>query len=187
MTLSVSFLLAVIQNALLTKFFGLSELCAFSKKPSGMLLHGVLSAVFCTAGSWLLYRLRMLFQFSGGALWIPLCVVFVTALLAGVMLAAANLLPDPIKQPARELIVRSAYSGAVLGILYLCTDAYSGDLAALSGGFRSGIGYFTACLMLWAAAPALCSGKMPERFRGERGLCIYAVLLSMAAACMTAG
>ena len=78
----------------------------------------------------------------------------------------------------------AACSSAVLGTILLSTEYTHDAGVAFRYGFRTGLGYLAACLMLKSAVPLLYSDKMPKAVRGWKGLLLYAGILSVAADCL---
>ena len=174
------------ENIVITHLLGIpSPADDPSQKPKNLLPQAFFVLLFSAAGSWLMFFLSPLLRFSGGSLFHPLALILLTSLLAGIVLIPAAFLPDSLKNTVRVSVLEAGISSALLGTLFLGIDASPTASAAAYKGLMQGIGYFVAACLLQAAVPFVCDEKMPARFRGWRGLYLYAAVLSMSALCLT--
>lgn len=177
------YFLLLVQNVVFREVFGFPDMLRSVRQNGGILLHGLFTVGFCTlcGGMLAIYRLWIpepYFRYG-----MPLLSVLTCGLADILLLLAFTPLLPKIAKRIAPVLHNAAFSGTVLGIALQA--AYGYDIrAAFRTAFHSGLGFFAASLMLALAVPVLCSKKMPQSVRGERGIFLYAGLLAMASACM---
>ena len=187
MTAAAELFLVLTENLVLTYLFGLPGLLKSDCQPRRLLRIGVLTACFIFAGCMLLAWIRPILPAESAHLWIPLCAALINGLLDVLLLLLFAALLGRKSHALIPEIHTAACSSAVLGALLLSFEKNDTVQTACSFGLRSAFGYVLAAMMLCGAAPVLRSEKMPSAVRGWRGMMIYAGLLAMAAACISAG
>ena len=183
MQIASDFALIFVQNLIFTNLLGLSSASVSLKKGRGFFRLGVLTLIICTAASGILALIRPLIPNEYQKLVFPLCNALICGVLDLLLVLAAGI-SKVLNRIIMPQLHYAVFSSAVLGTVLLSTEYTHDAGVAFRYGFRSGIGYLAACLMLKAAAPLLYSKKMPEAVRGWKGLLLYAGLISMAAACL---
>lgn len=183
MQIASDFILLFVQNIIFQNLLGLPSAANTIQKGKGLLRLGVLTVLFCTIGSGTLAVIRPLIPNRYEKLLFPLGIALICGIL-DLLLVLICRFSKRLNRIIMPVLHSAAFSSAVLGAVLLSTD-YTHDIAvAFRFGFRTGLGYFIACLMLKAAVPLLNSEAMPKSIRGWKGMLLYAALLSMAAACL---
>ena len=178
--------LILTENVLFSSLLGLPSFTdQGGKKYVNLLTPAFFVMAFSVLGSMILYPVTKLFRFENGKVFYPLILILIIALLAAAMMLAAVLLPEKYRTAVRMAIWEAAISSAMIGILYFTIDASPSVTAAAAKGLMYGCSFLFASCFLQIAVPYIFSEKMPARFRGWRGLYIYAAVLSMAALCLT--
>ena len=179
--------LVLTQNVLFTYVLGVPSIIKSSQKRGWLLFTGLLVTFFTTVNSVLLAWIRPIIPADYASLLLP----FFCALLCGLLdMLILLVLAGSCGTRAHKLIPHlhaAAFSSAVLGALLLSYDAANSVHTAMRYGFRCGLGYLLACGMLAVVVPVVNSEKMPAAVRGWRGLFLYAGVIAMATACISAG
>ena len=173
---------ALVQNLMFSCLLGLPAVGFLVRRRQNLLLHGLLTAIFCTLCAAGLFLIRPLFRFSGGKFWLPAVSVLLIAAVCGLLYLPVHFRGGKHRRALTVQIFTAGLSSAVLGMLIQSVDAVPNVLSALRRGALQGAGYLTACMMLQAVLPLLNSVKMPRSLRGVRGVYLCAGVLAMAAA-----
>lgn len=176
--------LILTQNLLFHHMLGLPALASAEQRGKGLVRTGILTFLFCLICPVLLALIRPYLPERWERLFFPLCTVLICGLLDILILLLCGLLTRRLSSAVAPQLHASAFSCAVIGTVLMSTDFTHEVSVAFRCGFRSGIGYLAACIMLRLAAPALCGKKVPASVRGWRAMYLYAGLLAMACACM---
>lgn len=183
MQIAADLILILFQNIVFQNALGLSSAARTVRHGRGLFRLGLLTMLVCTVSSGLTACSRLIIPTQYQKLFYPL----VNALICGgiCLLAAFAVKKFPrIKRYVIPWIYNAAFSSAVLGTVLFSTE-YTHDIwIAFRYGFRTGLGYLAACLMLKLAVPMLFSNHMPQSVRGWKGMLLYGAMLSMAAACL---
>lgn len=184
MQFTTDIVLVIGQNILLHDLLGLPAAVYGTKKGSGFLRLGILTMLFSMVIACITAALRGFFPPSYEKLLFPVCIMLLCGLLASLLFWILRFLPEKYAKLLRKQILAAAFSGGVLGIVLMSTEYTHEYTVALRYGFRTGLGYLIACILLKLASPALYSDKMPRAVRGWKSLYLYAALLSAAVYCM---
>ena len=176
--------LILTQNLLFHHMLGLPSLASAQQRGKGLVRTGILTFLFCLVCPVLLALIRPYLPERWEKLLFPLCCAVICGVLDIFVLLICGLLTKQLSKSLAPQLHASAFSCAVIGTVLMSTDFTHEASVAFRCGFRSGIGYLAACIMLRLAAPFLCGDKMPDAVRGWRAMYLYAGLLSMACACM---
>ena len=183
MQTAIDFALILLQNLVFQDLLGLTPAAVSVKNGRGLFRLGILTLFLCTVSSGCTAIVRPLIPPVMQKLLFPLC----NALICGIiclLLTFACRFSKYLKRFLIPYLYYAACSSAVLGTVLLSTEYTHEIPVAFRYGFRIGIGYFAASLMLKMAAPQFFSPKMPPAVRGWKGLLLYAAILSMAAGCL---
>ena len=181
MQLASDFALLFVQNLIFQNLLGLPSAAVSLQKGKGLIRLGVLTTIFITAASGAIALLRPLIPNQYEKLLFPVCIALICGIL-DLLLIFVSKLSKHLNSIIMPSLHAAAFSSAVLGAVLLSTDYTHDVLVAFRFGFRSGIGFFAACLMLKAVAPLVSSEAMPKAVRGWKGMLLYAAVISMAAA-----
>ena len=179
--------LALTENLVLSYAIGIPSLLKSDGSRRRILAVGFLTACYIVVGCMMTALIRPLLPVEYARVFLPLFSAVINGILDLLLLCLIAVLPLRKPDGIIMLLHMSAFSSAVLGAILLCYEQKPAFSSAFSFGLRCGFGYLLACLMLCCAAPALCSRKMPAAMRGWRGMLLYIGILSMAAACISAG
>lgn len=182
--LLADFLVLLAQNLLFSELLGLPSVADAGRRGKGLLRTGIFTLFFCTCGSGFTALLRNLLPVRTEKLFFPLCIALVSGILDILLILLCRLISKKMTEAAAPQIHAAACSSAVLAAVLYSTDYTHEFGIALRYGFRMGLGYLIACILLRLAIPTVCGEKMPAAVRGWRGLFLYCALLSMAGACM---
>lgn len=184
MQTAVNCFLILTQNLLFHNLLGLPSVADAEKRGKGLVRTGLLVMLFCTVNAGLLALTRPLLPVQYEKLLFPLCCAVLNGLLDIVILLLCALITKHLSKEIAPPLHAAACSSAVLGALLMSTEYTHEASVAFRYGFRMGLGFLAACIMLKLAAPVLCSSKMPACVRGWRAMYLYAGIIAMAAACM---
>ena len=185
-TLMNGLFIMLTENVMMTHLLGLPPFYEEREKRRFPLIAPACFVMFfCAAGNILLFYLSRVLRFPEGKLFYPILLVGVIALLCTGVCFAAHWLPARVKTGVRKAAAEGAVSSGLLGFLYLSMDSAPDVMTALINGLNQGAAFLLAAILLQIAVPYICSKKMPQHFRGWRGLYLYAAILAMAAYCLT--
>ena len=184
MQAAVNLFLILTQNLLFHNLLGLPSIADAEKRGKGLLRTGLLVLLFCTVNAGLLALIRPLLPVRYEKLLFPLCCAVLNGLLDIILLLLCSLITKHLSKELAPQLHAATCSGAVLGALLMSTEYTHEVSVAFRYGFRMGIGFLAACIMLRLAAPVLCGKKMPACVRGWRAMYLYAGMIALAVACM---
>lgn len=176
--------LILTQNLLFHHMLGLPALASAEQRGKGLVRTGLLTFLFCLICPVLMALLRPFLPERWERLLFPLCSVLICGILDILILLLCGLITKKLSRSIAPQLHASAFSCAVIGTILMSTDYTHETAIAFRCGFRAGIGYLAACLMLRLAAPVLCGDQVPASVRGWRAMYLYAGLLAMACACI---
>ncbi|MBR5722190.1 MAG: hypothetical protein IKX57_01065 [Oscillospiraceae bacterium] len=182
--LLADFLVILVQNLLFSELLGLPSVAAAGSRGRGLLRTGIFTLLFCVLCAGAVAAVRSFLPVRLEKLLFPLFIAISSGILDLILIHLFRLISKKLTKKIAPQIHAAACSSAVLGAVLMSTDYTHEAGIAMRYGFRMGVGFLIACILLRLALPTLCSSKMPAAVRGWRGLFLYCALLSMAGACM---
>lgn len=176
--------LVLTQNLVFHHLLGFPSIAETNREDNSLIINGIFTMIFCIINAVCITFLRSYFTFLPENLLFPITSILISSLAAVILWLIIQFIFKKHKKQINQYIINAAFSSAVLGAALITTD-YTHEVAiALKHGFRLGVGYCVACLLLQMAAPALSSEKLPKAVQGWRSLYLYAGILSLAVACL---
>lgn len=175
--------LLLVQNMLFSRFLGLRDLTVSIRNRRNLIPPAIITVLFSTVCCGMLGVCRLFLPQNMEMLFEPVISVLICGVFDIICILICILISSRFAKRAVPVIHTAAFSGAVLGITLLSTDSVYDVSGAFRYGFRNGIGFLIAGILIQLAQPALNSENMPKSVRGWRGTVLYAGILSMAIAC----